>query len=235
MASLFQKYRPQTWGQLIGHSKLKLAIKRMNKSGSLGGRAFLISGTSGIGKSVSGFLISQDVCDSENIVEVNATAVTPKMIQEWSKHQGQLLMGRKPGKAYVINEVHKMRTDCVTLMLEIIGGAVPIADHVVWIFTTQGHGKQKGLFDDEDSGALESRCVNFKLSGTDYRLHFAKWAMAIAEKEELGGANFEAYLEAADATECNLRAMLSMVEAGEFLAGESNEVLMMELAELAEA
>ena len=58
--------------------------------------------------------------------------------------------------------------------------------------------------------------------------------MAIAEKEDLGGAVFQKYLDATDETGCNLRAMLSMVEAGEFMAGESDEVGMMELLELAE-
>jgi replication-associated recombination protein RarA len=230
MASLFTTYRPTEWSQLIGHSKLKLAIQRMTKRGSLGGRAFIISGASGIGKSTSAYLVAQDVCDPDNIVEINATVVTPKMVQDWAKTQGQLLIGSKPGRAIIINECHKMRTDCVTLLLEVLED---VKGHVVWIFTTQGHGKQMGLFDDDDSGALESRCVKFALKATDYRIHFAKHAMAIAEKEDLGGAVFQKYLDAADKTECNLRAMLSMVEAGEFLAGESNEVGMAELMELA--
>ena len=227
MASLFTKYRPKTWDQLIGHSKLKLAVRRMREKGSLGGRAFLLSGGSGIGKSTAAYLIAQDVCDAENIIEVNATVVTPKMIQEWAKHQGQLMIGEKSGKALILNECHKMRTDCVTLLLETLEH---IQSHVVWVFTTQGHGKQLGMFDDEDSSALESRCVSFKLKGSDYRIHFAKHAKAIAEHEGLGGAEFEAYLAAADETECNLRAMLSLVEAGEFAGNEDEE----ELAELME-
>lgn len=230
MSSLFTKYRPQQWSQLIGHAKLKLSIKRMKARGSLGGRAFLISGPSGVGKSTSAYLIAQDVCDAENIVEVNATMVTPKMVQGWAAKQGQLLIGSKPGSAIIVNEVHKLRTDCVTLMLEVLEN---IKGHRAWIFTTQGHGKQMGLFDDEDSGALESRCVKYELSGTDYRIHFAKYTMAIAEQEDLGGAKLQAYLDAADSTECNLRAMLSMVEAGEFVVDEDGELLSMELMELA--
>lgn len=218
MQSLFAKYRPKTWNDLIGHSRLKLAVRRMKESGSLGGRAFLLSGKSGIGKSTAGYLIAQDVCDPENIVEVNATVVTPKMVQDWWKSAGQLLIGTKPGKAIVVNEVHKLRTDVVTLLLEVLED---VRHHTVWVFTTQGKG-QMGLFDDDDSGALESRCVKFELESKPYRIHFCKFAKAVAEREGLGGADFERFLEKFDQCDGNLREMLSSIEAGEFLAEEDD-------------
>ena len=230
MVALFTKHRPKTWDELIGHSKMKRAIARMREAGTLGGRAFLISGSSGVGKSTSAYLIAQDVCDHENIVEVNATVVTPKMVLEWSKKQSQLLIGTKPGSAIIINEVHKLRTDVVTLLLEVLED---VRSNRVWIFTTQGKGKQMGLFNDEDSGALESRCVKFELAAKDYRIHFSKYAMRVAEFEGLGGAKFEAYLKAADDCEWNLRNMLSIIEAGEFMVDEDMDVLSDELEELA--
>jgi len=217
--SLFMKYRPTGWNQLIGHSKLKASIKRMQ--GGLGGRAFLISGPSGIGKSTAAYLIAQDICDPENIIEVNATVVTPKMVQEWDRKQAQLLIGEKPGRAIIVNEVHKMRTDVVTLMLEILEH---VRSNCVWIFTTQGK-TQMGLFDDEDSGALESRCVKYKLEAKPCRLAFARWGKAVAEKEGLGGCGLDDYLTAIDDCDLNLRELLSRVEAGEFLPDEEVSIL----------
>jgi len=224
--SIFSRYRPREWSQLIGHAKLKRAIQRMRERGSLGGRAFLLSGASGIGKSTAAYLIAQDVCDADNIVEINATVVMPKMVQDWSRTQGQLMIGKKPGRAIIVNECHKLRTDVVTLLLEVLED---VRDHCVWIFTTQGKG-QMGLFDDDDSGALESRCVKFELTAKTYRVQFAEYAMEVAATEGLDGAPLAKYLEAADKTECNLRAMLSMVEAGEFMVSEDD--LLIELQEM---
>jgi replication-associated recombination protein RarA len=195
----------------------------MKRSGSLGGRAFLLSGRSGIGKSTAAYLIAQDVCDHDNIVEINATIVTPKMIQDWWRSAGQLLIGEKSGKAIVVNEVHKLRTDVVTLLLEVLED---VRSHTVWVFTTQGK-TQAGLFDDDDSGALESRCVKFSLESRPYRIHFSKFAKAVAEREGLGGAGFEAYLAKFDDCDGNLREMLSAIEAGEFLVEDDDSDAML--------
>lgn len=225
MAALFTKYRPDSWDKLIGHARLKLAIKRMRSKGTLGGRAFVLSGSSGIGKSSAAYLIAQDICDSDNIIEVNATTVTPKTIQDWSRTQGQLLIGNKSGKAIIINEVHKMRTDVVTLLLEVLEH---VKDNVVWIFTTQGK-SQMGLFDDGDSSALESRCIKFELTIAGCEKQMAESAMRIAEDECLDGAPYEAYVSKLQELDYNFRALLSAIEAGEFLQEECDAELLMEL------
>ncbi len=76
--ALFQVHRPTRWDQLVGHAKHKRAILAMKQRGSLGGRAFWISGPSGIGKTSMAYLIAGDVCDPDNFIEADAGELTPK-------------------------------------------------------------------------------------------------------------------------------------------------------------
>ncbi len=70
--ALFQIHRPSRWEDLVGHARHKRAIEAMKRRGSLGGRAFGISGPSGIGKTSMAYLIAGDVCDPENFIEADA-------------------------------------------------------------------------------------------------------------------------------------------------------------------
>ena len=68
----FQVHRPSCWEDLVGHARHKRAIESMKCRGSLGGRAFWISGPSGIGKTSMAYLIAGDVCDRDNFIEADA-------------------------------------------------------------------------------------------------------------------------------------------------------------------
>lgn len=59
--ALFLEYRPLEWSQFMGHDKLKRSLAAMRKRGSLGGRAFWLSGASGIGKTSCACLIAGEV------------------------------------------------------------------------------------------------------------------------------------------------------------------------------
>lgn len=80
--ALYVEHRPADWSQLVGHEKLKRSIAAMRSRGSLGGRAFWISGASGIGKTSCAGLIAGDVCCPDNFVEVDAGELTPKAIDD---------------------------------------------------------------------------------------------------------------------------------------------------------
>ena len=82
MQSLFERHRPRTWDDLIGHTQVKRAVTAMKDRGSLGGRAFLITGASGIGKTSAAYLIAGDVCDPENFVEIDAGELTPARLDD---------------------------------------------------------------------------------------------------------------------------------------------------------
>jgi len=208
--ALFVEYRPHTWEYFVGHEHLRRSIELYHKRGSLGGRAFLLTGPSGVGKSTAGYLIAADVCDPENILELDAGRVTPKDIEDLERQQGQMLIGQKPGRAFVINEIHGLRTDTVKQLLVTLER---IHKRTVWIFTTTNTGKDQ-LFKDIDAHPLMSRCVKFELKVEDYADRMILRAKEIAEIEGLGGASKAEFTDLAVACRFNFRDMLTEIEKG---------------------
>ena len=208
--SLFNKYRPKNWADYIGHQHMRKSISLYHKRGTLGGRTFMLSGPSGIGKSTAAYLIASDVCDEDNIEEHDATTITPKDIEILEKKQGQMLLGSKPGRVYIFNEVHGFRQDTIKTLLTTLER---IHSRAVWIFTTTDTGKEK-LFKEIDAHPLLSRCVNFELKVEDYGSDMIKRVMEIATIEELGGATHEEFVKLAADCKFNMRAMLTEVEKG---------------------
>jgi len=211
--ALFIEYRPASWDYFVGHQHLKDSIELYHRRGSLGGRAFLLTGQSGIGKSTAGYLIAADVCDPENILELDAGRVTPKDIEDLERQQGQMLIGQKPGRAFIINEIHGLRTDTVKQLLVTLER---IHKRTVWVFTTTNTGKEQ-LFKDIDAHPLMSRCVKYELKTEDYADAMIMRAMAIAEQEGLGGAEKREWIELAVACKWNFRDVLTEVEKGTML------------------
>jgi DNA polymerase III gamma/tau subunit len=64
---LAEKYRPKCLEEVIGQSKLIAQIQGLQARGSLGGRAYWLSGRSGGGKSSTAKLIARELADDLNI------------------------------------------------------------------------------------------------------------------------------------------------------------------------
>lgn len=208
---LYRKYAPQSWNEVIGHKQVKTAVSLMKSRGSLGGKAFMLTGPSGIGKSICARLIAQDVCDEDNIIDLDSSGITPAAVVELERSLRTLAIGSKPGRAITINECHALRKDTIRQLLVTLER---IPQHAVWILTTTNLGQQV-LFDGIDASPLISRCIEFRLEANRYLERFAERAMQIAEAEGLGGAAFSEYVDVAKRTECNFRKMLCCIEAGE--------------------
>lgn len=222
--NLFNKYQPTCWEEVVGHARVKMRLRRMVNSQEIGGRAFIFTGPSGVGKSSLARLLAYEVCDPDNVLELDATKVSTGVIDELDRKQRQLLLGAKSGRVNVINEVHKLDSRVIGRLLTLLER---IPENCTWVFTTQGvRHSQKGLFDDDDSSALESRCTVFPLEGEKYVKLFAQKARQIAIKEGLeNGQDLVAYVRLAADCDFNLRRMLSRLDAGEFLPEEIIEVL----------
>lgn len=91
---LYRKYAPQSWSEVIGHKHVKTAVSLMKSRGSLGGKAFMITGPSGIGKSTCARLIALDVCDEDNIIDLDASGLTPAGVVELERSLRTLATGR---------------------------------------------------------------------------------------------------------------------------------------------
>lgn len=211
MPALFEKYRPRTWGEVVGHTQVITAIQRKIEAGDLSGRAYWITGGSGIGKTTLSYLIAEELAESINIIELDAGQVTPATLNELRPMLRTFGCGQKTGRVVMINEAHGLRKDTIRQLLVMLED---IPSHVCYLFTTTGDGQKQMLFDGIDSMPLMSRCIPFRLEAYRNLGEFARRAMEIADAEGLGGAELSEYVDLAKRCKCNFRMMLSEIEAG---------------------
>ena len=81
--SLFEKYRPQTWSDLIGQDAI---VKRLDtirqRFDGLGGKAYWLTGASGTGKSSAARLIANEVAQCEfSVSELDASDLTADFLE----------------------------------------------------------------------------------------------------------------------------------------------------------
>ena len=210
MTALFRKYRPHDFTHFVGHEKTKNVIQLMTRRGTRGGKAFFVSGPSGIGKTTLSYLIAAEICDNENFEEFDAGQFTPKDIDDLERRLRSRCIGERSGRAVILNEAHGLRQDTIRKLLVTLE-RIPL--HAVWVFTTTNTGKEK-LFKDIDCHPLMSRCIKFELAIEDCAQQIIQRAMEIAELEGLGGAGIEEFGKLAVDCKFNFREMLTEIEKG---------------------
>jgi len=214
MRPLYERYRPQTWNEVIGQDK---AIDRIRTAGrrGYGGRAYWISGKSGTGKTTIALLLAREIADPFNIEELDAGQLTPAKVSQIEKDSLQYTMGAKNGRAYIVNEAHGLRKDTIRQLLVFLER---IPEHTMVIFTTTKLGEDS-LFEDKiDASPLVSRCIEVPLAQRGLAEAFAKIAREIADTEGLDGQDEKQYLKLANSKQSNMRAILQEIEAGTMLA-----------------
>jgi len=211
---LYEKYRPQTFEQVLGQDKAIRTIRLAGKTG-FGGKAFWISGPSGAGKTTLARIIARQIADDFCIEEYDsADKLTAEELRKIDDQIGMYGWG-KGGRAYVINEAHGLRAPIVR---QLLGLLERIPSHVAIIFTTTTDGM--ALFEDgqTDASPLLSRCVEVRLTGQGLCKPFAARVKEIAEAEGLDGQPVARYEQLARDTRNNMRRMLMAVESGAMLA-----------------
>ena len=93
---LYEQHRPRTWTDVIGQEKAVRKAQTILKRG-WGGRAWWLSGKSGVGKSSIGLIIAKEGADELNVMEmdggdysrIGASAASARSRPKWNVGPGK--------------------------------------------------------------------------------------------------------------------------------------------------
>lgn len=210
--NLAEKYRPQTWEDVVGQDRLVAGLLRLRDTTGLGGESFWLAGKSGTGKTTIARLIAQEVAEHPICVtEIDADDLTPALIAEIKRN----LQIRLP-RAWIINEAHGLNKTRARKLLTVLDPPDGLPSFVVFVFTTTLDGQQT-LFDGiDDAGPLLSRCHRPKMEHNLTKA-FAKRAQQIAQAENLDGRPLSYYMERVKQNRNNLRAVIQEIQEGRMM------------------
>ncbi|MDR2301404.1 MAG: DNA polymerase III subunit gamma/tau [Deltaproteobacteria bacterium] len=150
---LARKYRPKTFGDLIGQSQVSLTLTRAMEVGRLA-HAYLFTGPRGVGKTTAARLLAMalscsgtppkpcGVCPScleiqngQSVDVIEVDGASNRGINEIRslRESVQYLPVKNPKKVYIIDEVHALTNDAFNALLKTLEEP---PSHVVFIFAT---------------------------------------------------------------------------------------------------
>jgi DNA polymerase-3 subunit gamma/tau len=219
MGVLFEKYRPQTFKDVVGQAEAVKQIRAILKR-QWGGRAWWLAGESGVGKTSLARIIAHQGADPFFVEEFDSPAALMEANTQKRIETGmQLYATGKGGRAFIINEAHGLRKPEIRWLLGLLER---LPKHVVVVFTTTRESGQLWCDAQTDAAPLLSRCQVIDLACNSRTLGaFALAARKIAQAEGLDGVPAAAYKQLAKDCRGNFRMMLQRIEARQMMKPKS--------------
>jgi len=174
MATLYRKYRPQTWQEVVGQNHIKITLQHEIASGKVG-QAYLFCGPRGVGKTTVARVLAKSVncqkrkegrfepcnsCDScedivksksLDIIEIDAASHTGvDNVRENIIAASRVSPSRDKNKVFIIDEVHMLSISAFNALLKIL--EEPPENVIFVLCTTEVH---------KVPATIVSRCERF--------------------------------------------------------------------------
>ncbi len=157
MTTLYRKYRPQSWEEVVGQNHIKLTLQREIETGQLA-HAFLFFGPRGIGKTTLARLLAKalncekrptgqsEPCNqcvscqeitaghSLDVMEIDAASHTSvENVRENVIESARFSPGKSKYKIFIIDEVHMLSTSAFNALLKTLEEP---PSHVIFVLAT---------------------------------------------------------------------------------------------------
>jgi DNA polymerase III gamma/tau subunit len=169
---LYQKYRPQSFGDVVGQKEVVDSLVRTLKKGS--SRSFIFHGPSGVGKTTLARISAHAVgCHDKDILEIDAATHTGvddmRQVQEVLRYRP---FGDSEHRAIIIDEAHAISKQAWNSLLKSVEEP---PEFITWFFCTTEVGKIPAT--------IKTRCTSFTLKEcSDAALHALFTRVCLGEK-----------------------------------------------------
>jgi len=174
MTSLINKYRPQTFAEVIGQSAVVRSLKTVIKKRT--SHAFLFTGPSGTGKTTLGRIIANELgaTDPKQVREFDAATNTGiddvRAIMETLRYKP---IGTTPIRVMIIDECHALSSAAWKALLKVLEEP---PEWIIWILCTTEPLRVPPT--------IKTRCAAYGLVAVDKQTMY-EWLSDICEKENI--------------------------------------------------